>query len=117
MVANVRSLSVLNISMLLSAAFFSVSSSARSEGDKLKKAISEPLAKPDANKRMAARNIDINTPVVGDDVVTSASASVINDRSTYLIFFSKSEFSERNFLVRCLLLWGNRLLSFCLVVL
>ena len=82
MVANVLSLSLRNISMLRSVAFFSVSSSAKSEGERLKNAISDPLANPDASRRMAARKIEKTTPADGDETVTSASASVRNDRST-----------------------------------
>lgn len=63
-VANVRSESFLSMMMSLSFAFSS-SSSARSFGERLKNAISEPLAKPDmiSNKIVIAKHI--NTERVG----------------------------------------------------
>ena len=63
-VASVRSESSRNIDMLLSAGFFSVSRLSRSCGDKLKNAISEPLAKPDNKSKKAARRAANRTPVV-----------------------------------------------------
>lgn len=53
-VANVRSESSRNIWILRSLSFFSGSSSSRSCGERLKKAISEPLAKPDKKSKKAA---------------------------------------------------------------
>ena len=65
MVASVRSPSLRSCTILLSIVLFSGSSSLRSFGERLKNAISEPLAKPDINSRNAVSIIAIYTPNVG----------------------------------------------------
>ena len=65
-VANVRSLSLRNISIFLSFELFSVSSDAISVGVRLKKAISEPLAKPDNNSNTTVNTAVNNIPTDGD---------------------------------------------------
>ena len=65
-VASVRSLSVQRRSMFWSFALCSGSSSAMSVGERLKNAISEPLAKPDSNNNTAANSMHKMTPIEGD---------------------------------------------------
>ena len=83
MVANVRSESSRNIIIFLSASVFSSSSSATSAGDKLKKAISEPLAKADMPNKIAAKPAATKTPVDGYKSTTSPKASVMVDISNF----------------------------------
>ena len=64
-VASVRSLSSRNFRMLLSLDDFCAFSSARSDGDRLKKAISEPLANADIAISIIVSKMQIITPVVG----------------------------------------------------
>ena len=64
-VASVRSLSSRNFSILLSLDDFWAFNSAKSDGDRLKKAISEPLANADIAISNMVSTIHINTPVVG----------------------------------------------------
>ena len=64
-VASVRSLSSRNFRILLSLDVFCAFSSAMSDGDRLKKAISEPLANADIAISIRVSAIHINTPVVG----------------------------------------------------
>ena len=65
-VANVRSLSLRNISIFRSFEFFSVSSDAMSVGLRLKKAISDPLANPDNNNNTAVKTAVKIIPTDGD---------------------------------------------------
>lgn len=65
-VANVRSLSSSNDFIFWSASVFPALTSDISEGSKLKKAISEPLAKPEMNNKKNANRSAITTPKVGD---------------------------------------------------
>jgi hypothetical protein len=52
--------------MFLSFELFSVSSDAISVGDRLKKAISEPLAKPDNNSNTTVKTAASTIPTDGD---------------------------------------------------
>ena len=83
MVANVRSESSRNICIFLSASVFSSSSSATSVGDKLKKAISEPLAKADMPNNIAASTAATITPAEVCISITSPKASVMVDISNF----------------------------------
>ncbi len=64
-VANVRSLSSLNFSIHASLGFFSGSMSLISDGERLKKAISEPLAKADTQSNNTAKHAAKTTPKDG----------------------------------------------------
>ena len=64
--------------MLLSLDDFCAFSSARSDGDRLKKAISEPLANADIAISIIVSKMQIITPVVGATRYTSESESEIN---------------------------------------
>ena len=79
-VASVRSLSSRNFRMLLSLDDFCAFSSARSDGDRLKKAISEPLANPDIKSRMAAKIAANITSNVGGEYMTLEKTSVMYDK-------------------------------------
>ena len=81
MVANVRSESLRSISILRSFTLFSSSSSVKSVGDKLKKAISEPLANPETIKSNAANMAAIITPPDIVCKVISEKDSVMKDIS------------------------------------
>ena len=63
-VANVRSESSLSCTIFASPGFFSGSKSSRSCGVRLKKAISEPLAKPDIISKKTVKMTATTTPVV-----------------------------------------------------
>ena len=76
-VASVRSESSRNRAMLLSRTSFSVSSCAMSPGDKLKNAISEPLANPDTNNKPTTNTIATATPKDGGKTYISDKVSVI----------------------------------------
>ena len=64
-VARVLSLSRRNWLIFLSVEFLSGSSSLRSDGDKLKKAISDALANPEKKSSKRARTAERHTPNVG----------------------------------------------------
>lgn len=64
MVASVRSLSSRSSFTCWSVGVFSSSISAKSVGERLKNAISEPLAKPDTNNNNAASTAAKTTPIV-----------------------------------------------------
>ena len=74
MVANVRSESSRNMLMFLSLRLFSKSSSEMSDGERLKNAISEPLAKPETPSRNIAKTNANTTPIVGCCTYMSANA-------------------------------------------
>lgn len=74
-VASVRSLSSRKNSILRSFEFFSGSIEFKSDGDKLKKAISDPLAKADMPKRNTAKTIANKTPDDGSIKWTSSMTS------------------------------------------
>ena len=76
-VASVRSESSRNRAMLLSRTSFSVSNCAMSPGDKLKNAISEPLANPDTNNKPTTNTIATATPKDGGKTYISDKVSVI----------------------------------------
>lgn len=82
-VASVLSLSSRIICILASLSDFSGSISDKSFGDKLKKAISEPLATPEATRRITASTIAITTAAEGAVNVTSAIA-LYNDEGSKL---------------------------------
>ena len=82
-VAKVRSESSLNILIFISVGVLESSSSSTSEGERLKKAISDPLAKADKTSSMAAKTAAIILPVEGDNIVKSPKASVIVDISNF----------------------------------
>jgi len=63
-VAKVRSLSLRNIWIFLSFDVLHASISEISDGERLKNAISEPLANPDNNRSMTARTMENSTPKV-----------------------------------------------------
>lgn len=87
MVAKVRSESSRNICIFLSVSVFPSSSSATSEGAKLKNAISEPLAKADIKSNIAAKTAAMTTPMDGECNATSPKASVMVDKSKILYLF------------------------------
>ena len=74
MVANVRSESSRNMLMFLSLRLFSKSSSEMSDGERLKNAISEPLAKPETPSKTIAKTNANTTPIVGCCTYMSANA-------------------------------------------
>ena len=74
-VASVRSLSSLSILIFLSVSVFCCSTSLMSLGDRLKNAISEPLANPDNTRRTAARMKAIIAPADIGSVVTKEEIS------------------------------------------
>ena len=82
-VASVRSLSLRSLSIPKSFGFFSVSISLRSEGVRLKNAISEPLAKAEAPNKTTASKEAITTPNVGVLKETSSKACCKNDISNF----------------------------------
>lgn len=64
-VASVRSLSSRSVFMLLSLEYFIALISDMSEGERLKNAISDPLANAEAPKRHIVSSMAIITPIVG----------------------------------------------------
>ena len=74
-VANVRYESSRSMLMFLSLALFSKSSSEMSEGERLKNAISEPLAKPETPRRTIAKTNAKTTP--NDGCCTYMSENVL----------------------------------------
>ena len=97
-VASVRSESSRNIEMLLSAGFFSGSRLSRSCGDKLKNAISEPLAKPDNKSKKAARRAANRTPVVIGWKTTRSLMCCMSVKSnfTYYLLFAFNYFRTKS---------------------
>ena len=96
-VANVLSESSRSMEMLLSAGFFSGSRLSRSCGDKLKNAISEPLAKPDNKSKKAARRAANRTPVVIGWKTTRSLMCCMSVKSnfTYYLLFAFNYFSTK----------------------
>ena len=84
MVANVRSLSLRNMLICWSDLLFDCSSWATSEGERLKKAISEPLAKPDINSKTTVNAIANITPTDGILKYTSDKESAKNEKSNVI---------------------------------
>ena len=83
MVARVRSESSRNILICWSVVVLESSSSSTSAGERLKKAISEPLAKADKRSNMAAKAAAMIQPVEGGRIVKSPKASVMVDISNF----------------------------------
>ena len=83
MVASVRSESSRKHRIISSVFLFSGSSSETSVGERLKMAISEPLANPDTISNRAANTAATTTPVVRGRISAVLAISVKNDGSIY----------------------------------
>ena len=88
-VASVRSLSSLNNSIFLSRLSRSGLRCERSVGERLKNAISEPLARPETTRRIHARTIARITPTVGGTKVTSSQILYSADISNSNDYFKR----------------------------